>query len=481
MITIFTITEELKKHNVPEEKLNEINKAYLLAAEIHKNQFRQSGEPYIIHPLNVAYNLIKFEVYDPDTISAALLHDTVEDAEFDFTIEDVAKIINPTVAELVDGVTKMRRMNFSTKTNQNQANMRKILNGLTKDVRIILIKLADRLHNMETLEYKTPEKQLENATETMKLYVPLALTIGAYRIKNALEDLSLKYIDPEEFKKISEQKDYLQETYDVMLKEMAEKISEMLNRKIIPHEIIFRMQTINSIYKRLKKGYKVENIYDLFYLKILVEDTDACFRTLNIIHEINPPLNGRFKDYIHNPKTNFYRSLHTTVSNKNNSLVKVKIRTPEMDKIAAFGIPAYWNIKGGKTIEETQEMIRDKCQFAKKLNEIDGTTDDEVFAFLTDGELLTEHVYVYTHNGENIELPFGSTCLDFVCQMYPELLDKVTGVLVNGKDDVPLNYQLHNNDRVQILMNGIINHKNWESMVHNPLAREKVKQMIEKN
>jgi len=483
MITIEGIIQELRSHNVSEEKLKEVERSYLVAAEIHKNQYRQSGEPYIIHPLCVVGNLLKGEIYDTDTICAALLHDTIEDAEIEFTKEDVARLINPTVAEIVDGVTKMRRMNFSTKSDQNQANLRKILNGLTKDVRIILVKLADRLHNMETLQYKTPEKQKENAEETMKLYVPLALTIGAYRVKNELEDLALQYLDPEEFKRIKEQKDYLQETYDEMLEEMSYKIQEILDRKIIPHEVIYRMQTINSIYKKIKKGYKIENIYDLFYLKILVEDTDACFLTVNAVHEISKPINGRFKDYIHNPKTNFYRSVHTTVSNGNDSLVKVKIRTYDMDKIAAHGIPAYWNIKDlreRKTQEETQEMIREKCQFAKKLIEIDGATNDELFAYLTDGELLTEHVYVYTHNGENIELPSGSTCLDFACQMYPELLDRITGVLVNGKDDVPLNYQLQNDDRVQILMNGTINHKNWEQMVHTPLAKEKVKQMIER-
>ena len=196
MVTIDEIVNELKKHEVNKEKLDEVKKSYNLAVDIHCGQFRQSGEPYIIHPLNVAKNLLDMEIYDPDTISAALLHDTIEDAKIDFTKEDIAREINPTVAQLVDGVTKMRRMQFSTKEEQSLANIRKITNGLSKDVRIILIKLADRLHNMRTLQYKTPKKQIENAIETKELFVPLALSIGAYQIKSELEDLSLMYTDP---------------------------------------------------------------------------------------------------------------------------------------------------------------------------------------------------------------------------------------------------------------------------------------------
>ena len=264
------------------------------------------------------------EVYDPDTISAALLHDTIEDAEIDFRKEDIKELINESVAELVDGVTKMRAMNFSTKNDEIQANTRKIINGLTKDVRIILIKLADRLHNMQTLEYKVPEKQKENAVETIELFVPLSLSIGAYRIKNELEDLSLQYIEPEEYKRIKEKKDLLQEKEENILKEIGNKIKIILESKDIPNEIIYRNQTICTLYKKIKKGYKLENIYDLFYLKILVDEVEDCYRTLCIVHENNPPINGRFKDYIYNPKTNFYQSLHTTVSNADGKLIKPK-------------------------------------------------------------------------------------------------------------------------------------------------------------
>ena len=244
MITVEKILIELQSHGVSEKKLKEVQKAYILAADIHNGQYRQSGEPYIIHPLNVAKNLLDMEIYDPDTISAALLHDTLEDAKIDFKKEDIARKINPTVAELVDGVTKMRRMQFSTKEEQSLANIRKITNGLSKDVRIILIKLADRLHNMRTLQYKSPEKQRENAIETKELFVPLALSIGAYQIKSELEDLSLMYTDPDVFQRITYEKKKLEDQRKEYLLMIKTKISDILKYNNIPNEILFRTKNI---------------------------------------------------------------------------------------------------------------------------------------------------------------------------------------------------------------------------------------------
>ncbi len=481
MITIESIIENLREKNVPEEKIEEIKKSYAIAAEIHKNQVRQSGEPYIIHPLHVAQNLLDMEVYDPDTISAALLHDTIEDAEIKFNKEDVAELINPTVAELVDGVTKMRRMNFSTTDEQTEANTRKIINGLVKDVRIIMIKLADRLHNMSTLEFKKPAKQKENAIETMELFVPLSLSIGAYQVKNQLEDLSLQYIKPDEYKRIKEKKELLKEEREASLKEIAFRTQNKLNQRHIPNEIVFRNQTISTIYKKLQQGYKMENMYDLYYLKILVEKIEQCYQTLCFVHQNYPPINGRFKDYIFNPRTNFYQSLHTTVSDNHGNLEKVKIRTFDMDKAAAYGIPAYWNIKDGLTKEQTQDIIRERCQFAKRLIEIDESFKDNTeFLKHIKSDLLTEHVYAYSHSGDIIELPAGSTALDFACQAFPDLIDKMTGVLVNGME-MPLNHILTNNDRVQIITEGKINHENWEEFAHTSAAKQKIKLMNKDN
>lgn len=474
-VSIEEIIDELRENGVSEDKLGEVQTAYKLACEIHKNQYRQSGEPYIIHPLHVAKNLLTMEIYDADTISAALLHDTIEDAEEEFTKEDIAEIINPEVAELVDGVTKMRRMNFSTRTDQNLANTRKIINGLTKDVRIILIKLADRIHNMQTLEHKSANKQVENAIETMELFVPLSLSIGAYQVKNVLEDLALMYIEPDAYKSIKEGRDSLAEKEESYLQEMGNKIKDTLEKRDVLIDIVLRNQTITTIYKKMQKGYRLENIYDLFYLKLLVEEIEDCYQTLCVVHSMNPPINGRFKDYIFNPRTNYYQSLHTTVSNSNGKLIKVKIRTFDMNRVAAFGIPAFWNIRNGKTKEETQRELIEQCQFAKRLIELDESFEDNADFFREiNSELLTEHVYAYNHNGEIIELPAGSTALDFACQVFPDELDIMTGVLVNGKE-VPLDRLLKNNDRVQIITSGKINHKNWEKFAHTSSAKQKIK------
>lgn len=474
MITIEDILNELIKKQVPYEKLLEVQKAYNLANKIHKDQKRQSGEPYIIHPLSVAKNVLDMEVYDPDTISAALLHDTIEDAKDSFSKfskEDIANFINPNVAELVDGVTKISRLEFGSKEEQNLANTRKIINGLTKDVRIIIIKLADRLHNMRTLEYKKPNKQRENSEETLHLFVPLSLSIGAYRIKSELEDLSFRYISPDDYFKITEEKSLLENYERPYLEEMAHKIQVILNSQNVPNDIIIRTKNAYTTYKKITQGYKLENIYDLFYLKILVNEINECYQTLGIVHSSNPPINGRFKDYIYNPRTNLYQSLHTTVSDGNKS-IKVKIRTQNMDKIAAFGISARWNIKGGQTIQESQLEIREKLQFAKKLREIDESFEDNhEFVNQIKNELLTEHVYIY-HNGEIIELPTGSTAFDFICHTCPEMLDKTTSIIVNGKEE-NLNYCLKNTDRIQILTKEIINKNVWQNALD--LPKQKIK------
>lgn len=486
MITIDDILKIVMIHN--SAAIPNIKKAYSIAEYAHRGTFRASGEPYITHPLHVTLNLLQMEVYDEDTLCAALLHDVVEDT--DITLEDISNLLNPTVAELVDGVTNMRRMDFSTKDKERDANTRKIINGLTKDMRIILIKLADRLHNMRTLEFKKPHKQRAKAVETMELYVPLALSIGAYKIKSELEDLSLKYLEPDYYKKIEEERNALAITEKAYLEDMQAKLSEILRSKNIPNEILVRTKNICALYRRIVRGYKIENIYDVFYLKILVDEVDDCYRALAQVHKHTPPINGRFKDYIFNPRTNFYQSLHTTVSDKNGKLIKTKIRTFDMDKISAYGVSAYWNLSPDKpedeiphrkSFEETQRTIREQLQFAKKLIEIDESfTDNEEFVKEIKQELLAEHVYVYNYNGEIIELPSGSTALDFACQVYPSDIDQLTGIIVNDRE-VPINYTLKNNDRIRIKTDGIINRENWESCVKTFTGKQKIKFLIRQN
>lgn len=483
MVKVEELIKRLEEKN--KEAIPLFKKAYQMAESAHSGVFRESGEPYITHPLEVVKNLLDIEVYDTDTLCAALLHDVVEDTSI--TLEDIRNTINPTVAELVDGVTKMRRMNFSTEEEQVFANTRKIINGLTKDIRIILIKLADRLHNMRTLTYKRPAKQKENAIETMELFVPLALSIGAYQVKSELEDLALMYIEPNVYDEILGRREEYAKVENAYLEELKRKLQKVLQERNIPNEILLRTRNVCSIYRKIVKGYEMKNIYDIFYLKILVQEIDDCYRTLRQVHAITPPINGRFKDYIFNPRTNHYQSLHTTGADTNGKLVKTKIRTFDMNKVSAYGIPAYWNLDPKKpetefptrkTIAETQAEIREKLQFAKRLQEIDSSfRENRDFFREIKQELLTEHVYVYTHSGEIIELPMGSTALDFACQVHPDELDAMTGVIVNGKQ-VPVNTILRNNDTVQIDTNGMVNREDWENSVKTYNGKTKIKVLI---
>lgn len=490
-VSIEVIIRELKKHGVTKEKIDEVYEAYDIAEKIHRDQPpRETGEPYISHPLNVALNVLRMGVFDPDTVSAALLHDTVEDASFKFTVDDIAEMINPTVAELVDGVTKMKAMDFSSKSDQIKANTKKIVNGLTKDVRIIIIKLADRLHNMNTMEKKNPKKQKENAEETLKIFALLALAIGAYRVKNELEELSLKYIDRESYERIKKRREELFLEDAPGLEEMSNQIKSKLNEIGIDCKTILRTQSLYTIYKKEKRGYDMENQYDLNYLKIVVDTIDDCYRALGVVHRCYKPINGRLKDYICNPRTNNYQSIHTTVADKNGKFIKVKIRTREMDKIDAYGVAAYWNIENydniadieyGKTIEETNEIIREKSQFAKKLMEINEVShDDNEFVSLIMSVLLTDHIYVYTDSGQCIELPDGSTAMNFLYEVFPDKLDDITGIIVNGKEVSPKE-PLKNNDRIQIKIDGKITHEGWKNYTTEETLKQKIKRLNERN
>ena len=355
---------------------------------------RQSGEQYITHPLNVAYILAEMHA-DRDTLCAALLHDTLEDTSA--TKKDIADLFNKDVANLVDGVTKLNKMNFSSKQEQNLANTRKIITGITEDVRIIIIKLADRLHNMRTLSFKSEFKQKENALETLEIFVPLAYYIGAYRIKSELEDLSLRYLKPDIYKSIEEKKKLVEDSSSQYLKEMLFKIKSFLDNKNIPNEIKLRTKNIYGIYKRISEGQKLSDIHDLFAIKIMVDEVENCYRTLYYIHNYYHPINDKFKDYICNPKTNMYRSLHTTVFGPNDSLVQTQIRTFDMDKIASFGLSTYWDIEKGKARDIMQEDLKEKYQFFKSLTEINAMFgDNQEFISQIKKELFSDKIYVYT-------------------------------------------------------------------------------------
>ena len=476
-ISLQDLLNKLREYNPEEVEI--VKMAYEYADTLHKRQMRQSGEPYISHPLNVAYILAEMHA-DRDTICAGLLHDTLEDTKV--TKEEIAENFNSDVANLVDGVTKMSKMNFSSKEDQNLANTRKIITGITTDVRTIIIKLADRLHNMRTLQFKSEFKQKENALETMEIFVPLAYYIGAYRIKSELEDLSLQYLKPDMYKKIEERKIRLEESSKDCLKEMLYKIETLLNDKNIPNEIKIRTKNIYGIYKRLNEGHKLSDIHDLLALKIMVDEVENCYRTLYLIHNEYHPINDKFKDYICNPKTNMYQSLHTTVFGPDDRLVQPQIRTFDMDKVASFGLTAYWDEQKGKARDVMQDDLKQKFQFFKSLTEINSMFgDNQQFVNQVKTELFADKVYVYTTKGDIIELPKGATPIDFAYKIHTDIGNTMVGVFVND-EFVPIDYVLHNKDRVRIVTDELSYGPriDWIDKAQTSLAKRKIKEFSKK-
>ncbi len=457
------------------EEVAIVRKAYEYAKELHNGQYRQSGEEYIIHPLNVAYTLAEMHA-DRDTVCAGLLHDTLEDTQI--TKEDISHDFNPSIANLVDGVTKISKLNFSSKTEQNLANTRKIITSISKDIRIIIIKLADRLHNMRTLQYKSEYKQKENALETMEIFVPLAYYIGAYRIKSELEDLALRFLKPEMYKKIEDVKSKIEIENNNVLLEMYNKIDSILQSKEIPHEIKIRTKNIYGIYKRINEGQKLSDIHDLLALKIMVDEIDNCYRTLGFIHKEYHPVNDKFKDYICNAKTNLYSSLHTTVFGPDDKLVQTQIRTFDMDKIASFGLTAYWELKKGAARDEMQEDLKEKFQFFKSLSEINSMFyDNQQFVNQIKNELFGDRVYVYTTKGDIIELPKGSTLIDFAYKIHTDIGNTMVGGFVND-EYVPIDYVLKNKDRVRIITDALSfgPRDDWEEKAITSHAKRKIRE-----
>ena len=476
-ITIDDLLRNLSEYNP--DAISDVKKAYDYASYLHNGQVRQSGEPYISHPLNVAYILSEMHA-DSDTVCAGLLHDTLEDTNI--KKEDIAHDFNQNVANLVDGVTKLAKMNFSSKQDQNYANTRKIITGITDDVRIIIIKLADRLHNMRTLEFKSEFKQKENSLETMEIFVPLAYYIGAYRIKSELEDLSLKYLKPDVYKRIGEKKIRLEETSSDILKEMLYKIETLLNDRNIPNEIKVRTKNIYGIYKRLSEGHKLSDIHDLLALKIMVDEIENCYIGLYLVHSKYKPINDKFKDYICNPKTNMYRSLHTTVFGPEDRLVQTQIRTFDMDKIASFGLTAYWDIEKGKARDVMQDDLKQKYQFFKSLIEINSIFgDNQQFVNQVKNELFANKIYVYTTKGDIIELPKGSTVIDYAYNLDTDIGNTMVGAFVND-EYVPVDYVLQNKDRVRIVTNELSYgpREGWLEKAQTSLAKKKLKEFNRK-
>ena len=472
----------VKKYH-PSGDLSMIQKAFDIAYHAHEGQFRKSGEAYIIHPLWVAIILADLEL-DKETIVAGLLHDVVEDTIM--TEEEIENEFGSEVALLVDGVTKLGQLSYSKDKLEVQAeNLRKMFLAMAKDIRVILIKLADRLHNMRTLQFMTPEKQMEKAKETLDIYAPIAQRLGISKIKTELDDLSLKYSKPDVFydlvRQINERKTEREEFVDQIVKE----VSEHMKNAHIQAEVKGRVKHFFSIYKKMVNQDKtVDQIYDLFAVRIIVDSVKDCYAALGVIHEMYTPVPGRFKDYIAMPKPNMYQSLHTTLMSSVGQPFEIQIRTEEMDKTAEYGIAAHWKYKesnDGKKSVETQE--EEKLTWLRQILEWQRDTDNREFLSLLKGglDLFAEDVYCFTPNGDVKNLPNGSTPVDFAYAIHSAVGNKMVGARVNGKL-VNIDYKIQNGDRIEILtsQNSRGPSRDWLNIVKSTQARNKINQWFKK-
>ena len=449
-----------------------ITKAYLFAYEKHFGQKRHTGEDYITHPLNVAYILSDINA-DYQTICAALLHDTIEDCEV--TLEEISKEFSPEIANLVNGVTKINKLNFNGDNEALLANHRKILVGLTEDVRILFIKLADRLHNMRTLWILSEKSQKANSKETLEILVPIAHRLGMNKIKSELEDLSLRYSKPDVYFSIVEKLNQSKLERNANVDLMMNSLIEILNEHGIKHKIKGRAKSIYSIYKKLDTGRRFSDIYDLLALRIFVDTDQDCYQTLGIIHSKYRPIPKRFKDYIAMPKENGYQSLHTTVFGENGQLYEIQIRTYAMDEVAENGVASHWSYKEkGKTI--MQSAMEDKLQFFRNIMELSTEVEsDELFVNSVKEDVLKNIIYVFTPKGDVIELPSGATPIDFAYRVHSKVGDSMVGAIVNG-NIVSLDYQLQNNDIVKINTNkSSTPSREWINMAYTAQAKNKIK------
>ena len=459
-----------------EEERHMISKAYLYAYEHHFGTVRKTGEDYITHPLNVAYILSDINA-DYQTICAALLHDTIE--KTDATKDDIINEFSCEIANLVDGVTKINKINVSGDSDAMLANHRKILVGLTEDVRVIIIKLADRLHNMRTLWILSEAKQKETSRETLEILVPIAHRLGMNKIKSELEDLCLRYLKPNVYFDIVEKLNQSKLERNANVELMKEKITELLNEHSIEHKIKGRAKSIYSIYKKLDTGRRFSDIYDLLALRIFVDTEQDCYQTLGIIHSKYRPIPKRFKDYIAMPKENGYQSLHTTVIGEAGGTYEIQIRTYDMDKYAEYGVASHWAYKE-KNKNLMQSAMEEKLQFFRSIIELSDEENDEEFIKNVKDEVLNKIIYVFTPKGDVVELPYGSTPIDFAYRVHSKVGDTMIGAIVNDSI-VPLDYKLEDNDVIKINTNkNSVPSREWIKMAYTAHARNKIKSYFNK-
>ena len=473
-ITIEDLLSKVSKYDDNKDDLVLIRNAYDYAYRKHFGQKRITGDDYITHPLNVALILTDI-CADGKAISAALLHDTIEDS--DSTYEEIKKLFGDEVAKIVDGVTKINQINFKSDSEQTAANQRKILVGLSSDVRVIIVKLADRLHNMRTLYVLSETKQKRKAKETLEILTPVAHRLGMYKLKSELEDLSLRYLNPTAYFDIVEKLNHKKTERDASVARMMNEVSKLLDEHNIPHQMKGRSKSIYSIYEKMCKGKKFEDIYDILAMRIFVNTEQECYLALGLIHSKYKPVPKRFKDYIAMPKTNLYQSLHTTVFGIDGYLFEIQIRTYEMDKIAEYGIASHWSYKEHKKVSH-KDMMEHKLEIFRNIIELNEETsnNEEFISNVKEDILFNDSIYVYTPKGDVIELPNGATCVDFAYRVHTEVGDKMVGAIVND-NIVPLDYVLKTGDIIKINTSKSSKgpNKDWLNFVITNHAKNKIR------
>lgn len=479
-ITLNDLISTIKKNNKIAD-IKTVTRAYNYALQYHGSQKRKSGEPYIIHPLNVA-NILAGLGMDTTTVCAALLHDVIEDTKA--TRQDLIREFGKEVTEIVDGVTKLQKLQYTDKEEQQVENYRKMFLAMGKDIRVILIKLADRLHNMRTLKYLTRDRQLAISKETMDLYAPLANRIGMYSLKWELEDLSFKYLYPDEYREILEGLNEKREERLDFVDKIKKEITIELKKAKIVADTTGRAKHIYSIYRKMQRdGITLEQVYDLFALRIIVNSVKDCYAALGVVHELYNPMPGRFKDYIAVPKANMYQSLHTTLIGPNATPVEVQIRTWDMHRIAEFGIAAHWAYKEAnkfkkttvKVEEDKLSWLRESLEWQKEMN------DPNEFLNTLKKELFEDEVYVFTKNGEIKVLPKDATPIDFAYSIHTEIGNRMTGCKINSQM-MPIVTKLNNGDIVDIITsdNAKGPSRDWLKFVQSTRAKSKIQQWFKK-
>ena len=478
------LIEKIKTYH-PSSDFSMVEKAYQLANNAHKDQKRKSGEPYIIHPLKVAYILAELEL-DMESIVAGILHDVIEDTEYSY--EDISNMFSEEIAALVDGVTKLGKLSYTTKEEVQAENYRKMFLAMAKDIRVILIKLADRLHNMRTLNYMKPEKQKEKAQETLDIYAPLAHRLGISKIRSEMEDLCFKYLDPDAFFDLATKIERKKEERDEFVQDIVKELQQKMDEAGIKGKVYGRTKHFFSIYKKMVNQNKtMDQIYDLFAIRALVDNVKDCYAVLGIVHTMYTPMPGRFKDYIAMPKPNMYQSLHNSLIGPHGQVFEVQIRTWEMHRTSEYGIAAHWKYKEGKANEKGNKATRrdeEKLAWLRQIMEWQQDMADNkeyLDTLKQDFNIFSTQVYAFTPQGDVIQLTKDSTPIDFAYMIHTAVGNKMVGARVNNKI-VPIDHRIQNGDIVEIItsQNSKGPNRDWLNLVKSAQARTKIKQWFKK-